>query len=61
MEKKSEFKFFEVYKTLDKHGYGTVLIYHSPKKFEHVMFQGIDSPKKVIFNKDLLDLYNKTE
>jgi len=60
MEKKTEYKFFEIYKTDDKHGFGSVLVYRSPKKFEYVMFQSIDNTKKIIFNKDLLNLYNKT-
>ena len=60
MEKKTEFRFFEIYKTMDKYGFGSVLVYRSTKKCEYVMFQSIDSNKKVIFNKPLLDLYNKT-
>jgi hypothetical protein len=60
--------FLEVYKNWVGFGFGSMLIYIEPPTeksrravCEYVMFKEDDSYKKVVINKDLLDLYNRGE
>jgi hypothetical protein len=57
--KVTEPAFFERYAQFAGYGYGCMLVYFDGRSLEYVLFSPIDSLKKTVVNKDLLDKYKK--